>query len=81
MGAVDWKSAGLETGHWSDCDYGSACSRHLTFDNGAEIEVSFVPPTWTATDPVDPTTRRVASDGLRVVHDPSGRLGRLLAVL
>jgi len=81
MGEIDWTSAGLGPGRWSECDYGRVCSRHLTFDDGAEIEVSFVKPEWAATDPVDPVTRRVAGNGMRVVHDPDGLLGRLLAVL
>lgn len=81
MGAIDWKVAGLTAGHWSDCDYGRACSRHLTFDGGAEVEMSFVAPDWASPDPVDPGTRRVACDGMRVVHDPAGLLGKLIAVL
>jgi hypothetical protein len=81
MGAIDWTAAGLSTGHWSDCDYGRACSRHLTFEGGAEVEVSFVAPDWASVDPVDPGTRRVAGDGLRVVHDPEGLLGRLVTML
>lgn len=31
-----------------------------------------------ATDPVDPGTRRVVGDGLRILHDPDGLLARLL---
>lgn len=81
MNAIDWPSAGLEQGHWSDCDYGRACSRHLSFAGGAEVEVSFVPPDWASVDPVDPATRRVVADGLRVVHDRDGLLGRLVTVL
>jgi uncharacterized protein len=81
MDEIDWAAAGLGTGRWTECDYGNACSRHLTFDDGAEVEVSFVPPAWTAIDPVDPATRRIARNGMRVVHDPEGLLGRLVAVL
>lgn len=81
MSAIDWPKAGLTQGHWSDADYGHACSRHLTFESGAEIEMSFVPPAWARVDPIDPGTRRVAQDGMRVVHDPEGLLGRLVKEL
>lgn len=81
MAEIDWTAAGLGPARWSECDYGAVCSRHLTFADGAAVEVSFVPPAWASVDPVDPITRRVAGNGMRVVHDPSGLLGRLLTVL
>ncbi|MDX2156868.1 MAG: hypothetical protein SFW09_10205 [Hyphomicrobiaceae bacterium] len=81
MGEIDWPAAGLGLGHWSECDYGRVCSRHLKFEDGAAVEVSFVAPSWAAIDPVDPATRRVAGNGMRVVHDPDGLLGKLVAVL
>lgn len=81
MTEIDWAAAGLGPGHWSECDYGRACSRHLKFEDGAEVEVSFVPPSWASVDPIDPITRRVAGNGMRVVHDPTGLLGRLVMVL
>lgn len=81
MAEIDWASAGLGPGHWTECDYGRACSRHLKFEDGAAVEVSFVPASWASVDPVDPVTRRVAGKGMRVVHDPSGLLGKLIAVL
>ena len=81
MTEIDWATAGLGPGRWSECDYGRTCSRHFKFDDGAEVEVSFVSPAWAATDPIDPITRRVAGNGMRVVHDPAGLLGRLVAVL
>jgi hypothetical protein len=81
MAAIDWSAAGLGPGHWSECDYGAVCSRHLSFEDGAQIEVSFVGPEWAATDPVHPTARRMAGNGMRVVHDPDGQLGKLTAML
>lgn len=81
MAEIDWGAAGLGQGHWTECDYGKACSRHLKFMDGAAVEVSFVPPTWAAVDPVDPVTRRIAGHGMRVVHDPDGLLGRLVTAL
>lgn len=81
MAEVDWPSAGLSVGHWTDTDYGAARSRHLTFGGGEEVELSFVRPDWACVMPVDPGTRRVAGSGMRVLHDPRGLLGRLLVAL
>ena len=81
MAEIDWPSAGLEVGRWTDVDYGQARSRHLSFAGGEEVEMSFVAACWAAVDPVDPGTRRVAADGMRVLHDPKGLLGRLLVAL
>lgn len=81
MAEVDWPAAGLAIKGWTDVDYGRARSRLLTFEGGQEVEVSFVDRSWASTDPVDPITRRVAGEGLRVLHDPHGLLGRLLVAL
>jgi hypothetical protein len=35
---------------------------------------------WAGTGPVDPGTRRVISDGIRILYDPEGMLGSLLMV-
>ena len=81
MAEIDWPSAGLTVGRWTDVDYGRARSRHLAFGAGEEIEMSFVDAGWAAVDPVDHATRRVAADGMRVLHDPNGLLGRLIVAL
>jgi hypothetical protein len=39
--------------------------------------VGIAEPAWAATNPVDPGTRRVVTDGLRILHDPDGRLAAL----
>ncbi len=36
MAEIDWQSAGLGPGHWTECDYGRACSRHLKFDHAGD---------------------------------------------
>jgi predicted nucleotidyltransferase len=51
----------------------------VALPSGLEVEVGIVPLSWAATDPVDPGTRRVISDGHRVLYDPDGLLGRLAA--
>ncbi|MFI7604411.1 nucleotidyltransferase domain-containing protein [Micromonospora sp. NPDC049366] len=47
--------------------------------SGLDVEVGIAPLSWADTDPVDPGTRRVVSDGHRILHDPAGRLAALSA--
>ena len=46
---------------------------------GLDVELGVVPLSWADTDPVDPGTHRVISDGHRILHDPAGRLAALSA--
>jgi uncharacterized protein len=57
--------------------WGPLTERRLLLEDGLEVEVGVTGPGWAATDPVDPGTRRVVSDGLRILHDPDGRLAAL----
>ncbi|MFI1169251.1 nucleotidyltransferase domain-containing protein [Streptomyces sp. NPDC020801] len=54
--------------------------RHPT-DSGLEVELGIGSPAWAKTDPVDPGTHRVVTDGARVLHDPAGILADLLAAV
>ena len=40
--------------------------------SGLEVELDVGTPAWASVDPVDPGTRKVVSDGMRVLHDPDG---------
>lgn len=57
--------------------WGVLRERRFVTRSGLEVEAGFVPPEWARTDPVDAGTRRVATDGLRIVHDPHGLLAAL----
>ena len=59
--------------------WGPLTERRLLLDGGLEVEVGVTGPAWAATDPVDPGTRRVVTDGLRILHDPDGQLATLAA--
>jgi predicted nucleotidyltransferase len=59
-------------------DWGAIAERRARLPSGLEVEVGIGEPSWAATDPVDPGTRRVVADGLRIVHDPDGLLARLV---
>jgi hypothetical protein len=58
---------------------GPLTERRLQLEGGLEVEVGLTEPAWAATDPVDPGTRRVVTDGMRILHDPDGRLAALAA--
>jgi predicted nucleotidyltransferase len=75
--AIEWSAAGGRVGPWGDEDYGVVWSRRVRLASGAEVEISFAPLAWAETAPVDIGTRRVVSDGCRVLYDPDGALGRL----
>ena len=68
--------AGAETVRTGD--WGAIAERRARLPSGLEVEVGIGDPSWAATDPVDPGTRRVVTDGLRIVHDPDGLLARLV---
>ena len=53
-----------------DEDWGRVTSLRVWYANDLEVEFSLATPDW-ATSP-DDGTRRVASDGLRVLWDPNG---------
>lgn len=59
--------------------WGPLTERRLLLEDGLEVEVGLTDPAWAATDPVDPGTLRVVTDGMRILHDPDGRLAALAA--
>ncbi len=72
---------------WPGCDagwadlrtrwWGPLLERRFRLPGGLEVEIGFAPGSWAA-EPVDPGTARVVTDGLVVLHDPSGLLERLV---
>jgi hypothetical protein len=59
--------------------WGAITERRFALPSGLEVDVGVGTPEWAATDPLDPGTRRVVTDGLRVLHDPDEVLARLVA--
>lgn len=58
--------------------WGATTERRFALPTGLEVEAGIAPPSWTATEPVDPGTRNVVRDGFRVLYDPEGLLARLV---
>lgn len=59
-------------------DWGTVTSIRATYADGQEIEFGLAAASWAAL-PVDEGTRRVVSDGIVILSDPSGILERLIA--
>ena len=59
-------------------DFGAVQERRLRLASGLEVELCVGHASWAQTDPVDPGTRRVVADGIRVLWDPYGRLAALV---
>ncbi|WP_424210701.1 nucleotidyltransferase domain-containing protein [Streptomyces sp. BI20] len=58
--------------------WGPVVEHRFRAPGGTEVEVNLGPLSWAATDPVDAGTRRVVTDGCRILHDPDGLLAALL---
>jgi len=56
--------------------WGRVTSIRVGYADGLEVEFGVTTPDW-ADLPVDPGTRRVVADGMRILFDASGRLDRL----
>jgi uncharacterized protein len=59
--------------------WGPVTERRVALPSGLEVEVGIAPPSWASADPVDAGSRRVMTDGNRVLHDPTGLLANFLA--
>jgi hypothetical protein len=58
--------------------WGPITERRFVTASGLEVEINIGPPDWANTNPVDPGTHRVVTDGARPLHDPTGALASLL---
>jgi hypothetical protein len=61
--------------------WGSLTERRLRMPSGLEVELGVACPYWAAVYPVDPGTRSVVEEGMRVLHDPDGLLRALARIL
>lgn len=58
--------------------WGSIAEHRLVLASGLEVEMGIGPLSWAHSDPVDAGTRRVVTDGCRILYDPDGLLRRLI---
>lgn len=73
----DWMGDFGEHVTVGDEDWGAVQSRRVRYADGVEAEFGFTCRTW-ADLPIDEGTRRVITDGFRVIYDPAGVLLRAL---
>jgi hypothetical protein len=62
-------------------DWGPLSERRVRLSCGLEVEFGFVPPSWAATDPVDPGTASIVRDGCKPIEDSGAVFERLIAAL
>lgn len=58
--------------------WGAITERRYATASGLEVEIGLGSPDWAQTDPVDPGTRHVITDGARPLHDPTGVLASVI---
>lgn len=61
--------------------FGAVAERRLRRPSGLDVEICVGDRAWARTHPVDPGTRQVVVDGLRVLVDPEHLLADLLTAL
>jgi uncharacterized protein len=59
--------------------WGAVTERRVALDNGLEVEFAVGTAEWASVEPLDCGTRRVVTDGIRVLYDPGGLLALLAA--
>ncbi len=62
-------------------DWGLVQSRRVFYDNGIEVEFGITTPNWAKIDPVDPGTKQVILNGLKILYDENNILQSLLGTL
>jgi Nucleotidyltransferase domain. len=58
--------------------WGPVSERRFATASGLEVEINIGSPNWARTNPIDPGTRRVVTDGARPLHDPNAVLASLI---
>jgi uncharacterized protein len=68
--AEDWGAVSK----WQVEDWGKVTALRVWYADGLEVEYGFALPDWAA-QPLDPGTRQVIAEGMRVVFDRVGTIG------
>lgn len=62
-------------------DYKMVQARRVFYDNGLEVEYGITTPEWAKVNPIDLGTRKVISDGTKILLDKNGIFELLLTKL
>jgi predicted nucleotidyltransferase len=58
----------------TDEDWGLVQSKRVFYADGLEVEFGITTPEWVSINPIDDGTRRVITDGVRILSDAKGLL-------
>ena len=58
-------------------DYGLVQSRRVRYAGGLEVEWGLTDRKWLCTKPLDEPTAKVIAEGMRILRDPHGSVGKL----
>ena len=75
---LEFSKINEEIDQFEDKTYGVVWSRHVFLRSGSEIELSFAGLSWADTKNLDKGTRKVVTDGFKILYDPNGILKKLL---
>ncbi|MDX6590016.1 MAG: uncharacterized protein QOI84_1290 [Solirubrobacterales bacterium] len=75
----DWLASVGGARFVNTAEWGPLTERRFALRSGLEVELGIGAPAWASLRPVDAGTRRVVSDGMRVLYDPEGLLAALAA--
>jgi len=64
--------------YFKDKVYGEVWSRHVFLNSNTEIEFAFADRSWADTENLDEGTRKVVSDGFKILYDPEQILNKLV---
>jgi hypothetical protein len=75
---IPWSIVDTKIQDWQDQDRGVVWSRHISLEDGTEIEFRFGFPSWASIDFVDFGTTQVINSGCQILYDPENLLGQLI---
>ncbi len=78
MAQIDFNKINEQVASTRDEIYGVVWSRHVLLASQTEIEFSFANLSWADTENLDEGTRKVVSDGYKVLYDPHQILEKLV---
>lgn len=77
IGELKYSDAGFRYVDHESVQYGPVWSAHIKLEPEADLELTFAGENWTSVHPLDPGTRRVVTDGFKILVDKDGVLQSL----
>ncbi len=77
----EWINSFGKVKKFSDEDWGLVKVRRVFYEDGFEVEFGITTSQWTNINPVDAGTKRVISDGCKILVDKTGSLTSLVSAI